>query len=146
MARVQLDADGNELEGEFDTGIVAVSGFKRRRWYHRRDIRFIGLVIACIIAFQVYGLATGPDKGSENLKAKMSNSQKIDILVWAKFPAEAFHMEIYQELGALSGEQDGAVRVGGVMPEGVEFLARKYWIKKIDLAPPSDIPTVQRVK
>ncbi|MAI10428.1 MAG: hypothetical protein CBD27_06295 [Rhodospirillaceae bacterium TMED167] len=144
MARVQLDTDGNELEGEYESGIVEVTGFKRRRWYHRRDFRFVAFVIACIVAFQSYGFATGPGKVTDKLKTAMISDNKMDVLVWAKFPAEAFHMEIYQELGALSGEQDGAVRVGGVMPQGVEFLARKYWIDKIDLAPPSDIPTVQR--
>ena len=144
MARVQLDTDGNELEGEYESGIVEVIGFKRRRWYHRRDFRFVAFVVACILVFQVHGFATGPGKVTDKLKTAMIAGNKMDVLVWAKFPAEAFHMEIYQELGALSGEQDGAVRVGGVMPGGVEFLARKYWIDKIDLALPSDIPTVQR--
>ena len=74
----------------------------------------------------------------------MAKGKGVDVLVWAKFPAEAFHMEIYQELGALSGEQDGAVRVGGIMPDGIEFIARKYWIEKIDLAPPNNIPKLQR--
>ena len=94
----------------------------------------------------MYGLVTGPGKVTEKLRAEMAKGKKVDVHVWAKFPAEAFHMEIYQELGALSGEQEGAVRVGGVMPDGISFLARKYWIEKIDLAPPNNIPTVQRSK
>ena len=144
MAPPQLDADGNELDGEYESGIVEKTGFRRRRWYHRRDARFIGLVVAFIVAFQAYGFLTGPGKITDKLEAEMTRGKEVDVLVWAKFPAEAFHMEIYQELGALSGEQDGAVRVGGIAPDGIEFLARKYWIDKIDLAPPSNIPTVRR--
>ena len=60
----------------------------------------------------------------------------MDILVWANFPAEAFHMELYQKLGAIRGEQEGAVRLGGVRPGDIKFLSRKYWIKNIDIAPP----------
>ena len=116
MGRVQLDTDGNELEGEYELVSLKSKGFKRRRWYHRRDFRFVAFVVACIVAFQFYGFATGPGKVTDKLKTAMIAGNKIDVLVWAKFPAEAFHMEIYQELGALSGEQDGAVRVGGVMP------------------------------
>ena len=144
MARVQLDTDGNELEGAYESGIVELKGFKRRRWYHRRDFRFVAFVIAGILTFQFYGFVTGPGKVTDKLKTAMVSGNKMDVLVWAKFPAEAFHMEIYQELGALSGEQEGAVRVGGVMPKGIEFLSRKYWIHKIDVAPPNGIPTVQR--
>ena len=107
MGRVQLDTDGNELEGEYESGIVEVEGFKR-------IFDFVAFVVACIVAFQFYGFAT---KVTDKLKTAMIAGNKIDVLVWAKFPAEAFHMEIYQELGALSGEQDGAVRVGGVMPD-----------------------------
>ena len=63
-------------------------------------------------------------QGYDKLKTAMIAGNKIDVLVWAKFPTEAFHMEIYQELGAY-GEQDGAVRVGGVMP-GELNSCRKY--------------------
>ena len=45
-------------------------------------------------------------------------------------------MELYQTLGAIRGELDGAVRLGRVKPQGIKFLSRKYWIEKIDLAPP----------
>jgi len=135
MAPPQLDADGNELDGEYESGIVEETEFRRRRWYHRRDARFIGLVVAFIVAFHGFGFLTGPGKITDKLEAEMAKGKEVDVLVWAKFPAEAFHMEIYQELGALSGEQDGAVRVGGIMPDGIEFLARKYWIDRIDLAP-----------
>ena len=53
MGRVQLDTDGNELEGEYESGIVEVEGFKRRRWYHRRDFRFVAFVVACIVGMSV---------------------------------------------------------------------------------------------
>jgi hypothetical protein len=94
-------------------------------------------VIAFVLFFQSYGFVTGPSRISDKLSGAMASGQeKIDILIWAKFPAEAFHMELYQTLGAIRGELDGAVRLGRVKPQDIKFLSRKYWIEKIDLAPP----------
>jgi len=113
------------------------SGYRRRRWYHRRDFRFIGLVVVFVLLFQGYGYLTGPSRIGDKLNQVIeAGEKKLDILVWAKFPAEAFHMELYQTLGAIRGEMDGAVRLGGITPGDVRFLSRKYWIKNIDLAPP----------
>ncbi len=112
-------------------------GYRRRRWYHRRDFRFIGLVVVFVLLFQGYGYLTGPSRIGDKLNQVIeAGEKKLDILVWAKFPAEAFHMELYQTLGAIRGEMDGAVRLGGITPGDVRFLSRKYWIKNIDLAPP----------
>ena len=54
----------------------------------------------------------------------------------AKFPAAAFPMEIYQELGSMRGGVGTAVKLARVKAEDVRFLSRKYWIDRIDLAPP----------
>jgi len=111
--------------------------FKRKRWYNQRDVKFIAAVVIFVILFQSYGLVTGPSRVSVNLQQAMdSGERKLDILVWANFPAEAFHMELYQKLGAIRGEQDGAVLLGGVQPGDIKFLSRKYWIKNMDVAPP----------
>ena len=120
-----------------ETNDIQISGYRRRRWYHRRDFRFIGLVVVFVLLFQGYGYLTGPSRIGDKLNQVIeAGEKKLDILVWAKFPAEAFHMELYQTLGAIRGEMDGAVRLGGITPGDVRFLSRKYWIKNIDLAPP----------
>ncbi|MEK9678441.1 MAG: hypothetical protein VW169_08630 [Rhodospirillaceae bacterium] len=128
-------ADTPEAESNFETGVVSESGFRRRRWYHRQDVRFIGVVAAFVVAFQLYGYLTGPSRISSDLSRLMEQQEKIDIKVTAKFKAEAFHMEIYQDVGAIRGEDGDAVIVSGVRPSDIRFLARKYWIKSIELAP-----------
>ena len=135
MARAQTDAEGNVLEGEYQSGVVIETGFRRRRWYHRRDVRFVSLIAAFVIAFQAYGYITGPSRIGGDVQARIDQgAETIDILVTANFKAEAFHMEIYQELGALAGEEGDAVIVRRVSPDEIRFLSRKYWIKSIDLA------------
>ena len=111
-----------------------------RRWYHRRDVRFVGLIVVFLGAFQVYGYLTGPSRISDNLQKVLgSGEKKVDILIWAHFPAEAFHMELYQTIGAIRGKVDGAIKLANVKSQDIRFLSRKYWIKNIDLALPEKL-------
>ena len=124
---------------KIEQGGIKEGNFKRKRWYNQRDVKFISAVLVFVVIFQSYGLITGPSRVSDNLQQVLdSGEKKLDILVWANFPAEAFHMELYQKLGAIRGEQEGAVRLGGVRPGDIKFLSRKYWIKNIDIAPPEE--------
>ena len=88
-------------------GDILESSFQRRRWYHQRDFRFLVVVVIFIFLFQGYGFFSSSSRIGEKLEAAISSGEtKLEILVWAKFPAEAFHMELYQTLGAVRGEQE----------------------------------------
>ena len=130
-----MTIDSSKPKG--DQGEIIKVALKRRRWYNQRDFRFIAVVLSFLVLFQGYGFFTGPSRIGENLQQAIETGEtKLEILVWAKFPAEAFHMELYQKLGAIRGEQEGAVRLAGVRPSDVQFLSRKYWIKTMEVAPP----------
>jgi hypothetical protein len=119
-------------------GIIKDASFKRRRWYHRRDIRFVALIAAFIIVFQSFGYITGPSRITPKLHSAIDGGAKtVDILIWAKFPAEAFHMERFQVIGLFRGDVGDAIWLTGVKPDDIRSLARKYWIDKIDLASPA---------
>ena len=116
-------------------GIIKDASFKRRRWYHRRDIRFVALIAAFIIVFQSFGYITGPSRITPKLHAVIDGGAKyVNILVWAKFPAESFHMERFQAIGVMRGIVGDAIWLTRVKPGDVHSLARKYWIAKIGLA------------
>lgn len=130
-------APPGKAPGTFQTGVTTDVNFRRRRWYHRRDLRFVGLVAAVLIGFHAFAFVTGPSRITDRLQAAMdTGAEKLDILIWAKFPAEAFHMEIYQIYGRMQGNQGDAIRLAGVRPKDIRFMSRKYWIDRIELAPP----------
>ncbi|MFP6710350.1 MAG: hypothetical protein VB913_01470 [Rhodospirillales bacterium] len=132
-----ISKDSAASRNEYETGIVSNGKFRRRKWYHRRDLRFIGVVIAIVLIFNTYGLISGPSRISEDLQAAIdSGAEKVSILIRAKFPAEAFHMEIYQKIGVFRGDVGDAIMLTDVIPGDVRTLSRKYWIKDISLAPP----------
>jgi hypothetical protein len=132
-----ISEDNGASTKQFETGVIKDASFRRRRWYHRRDLRFIGLVLAFVVVFNSYGLISGPSRIGDDLQAAIdSGAKKVNILIRAKFPAEAFHMEIYQKIGVFRGDVGDAIMVTNVNPSDIQILSRKYWIEKISLAPP----------
>ena len=114
-----------------------VSKFRKRRWHHRRDIRFILFVAAFIFLFYSWGFVNGPSRLAENLSSQMDKSDApVDLVITSKFPAEEFHLGIFQEVGTIRGNKGRDTFLYRVKPGDVRMLSRKYWIEKINLAPP----------
>ncbi len=110
---------------------------RKRRWHHRRDVRFLLVVTVCLAIFIGYGYFTGPTRITDRLhKALDAGPERVNIVVTAKFPPEEFHMGIYQDVGAMRGSDGKSSTLFRVKPRDVQALARHYWIERIDLAPP----------
>lgn len=112
------------------------AAFRKRRWHHRRDIRFLAFVFAVLALFYGYGYATGPSKLTGRLTDRLaSDSERANIVVTTRFPPEAFHMSIYQELGRVGGTNGNDALLYRVRSADVRALSRQYWVVRIDLAP-----------
>lgn len=121
---------------EESVDLAVSAAIKRRRWFRRRDIRFIFVVVAIIVVFTGHGFFTGSSRMSAELRAELDkNPERVNVLVLAKFPAEAFHMGVYQDLGSMQGKVGDAVKLFRMTPGDVRTLARNYWIEEISLAP-----------
>ena len=109
---------------------------RKRRWYHRRDARFI-LVVGSILALYLgAGYVKGPSRISDPLHERLAKDPAtVNIRVTTEFPPEAFHMGIYQDLGSVRGSEGNTTTLYRVKPADVRMLSRKYWIERIDLAP-----------
>jgi hypothetical protein len=113
----------------------AESGFRRRRWYHRRDLRFLSVVAAVLIAYFGYGYVTGPGRITDRLESALDRDPPtVNIQVTSKFPPESFHMGVYQKYGAMRGSKGNTTTLFRVKPSDVRTLSRKYWIERVDLA------------
>ena len=109
---------------------------RRHEWYKRRDVLFIFVAIFIWIAWSGYGHFTAPGRMTEAVAAALAqNPETIDLLVTAKFPPERFHSNIYNELGSQRGTEGATTKLAFVTPSNANWLARQYWIKKIDLMP-----------
>lgn len=112
---------------------------RRRAWYKRRDILFIVVVAAIWLAWEGYGRVTGPGRITEALEAALdADPETVNVLVTAKFPPERFHSNVYNEVGVQRGTNGATTQLVRVRPSGVRWLSQQYWIKSIDIAPPSN--------
>jgi len=120
-----------------DTVITQQATFRQRRWHHRRDVRFVLAVAAFLFLFYGWGFYYGPSRLSDDLTAQLGNSDApVNLVITSKFPAEEFHLGIFQEVGTIRGNEGRDTFLYRVKPGDVRMLARKYWIEQIDLAPP----------
>ncbi len=110
---------------------------RRRAWYQRRDILFVGFVLVIMLAVQAYGLITGPTRISDALSAALDQNPKtLDLLVTANFPPERFHSNVYNTIGVQRGTNGSTTLLVRVKPSDVRWISKQYWIEQVDLAPP----------
>ena len=111
------------------------SAASRRRWHHRRDLRFLMVVGAVLAAYFGFGYATSFDRVTARLSARLAEDpSRVNIAVTTRFAPEAFHMELYQRYGSLRGTRGNTAILFRVKPSAVGQLSRRYWIHRIDLA------------
>jgi anti-sigma-K factor RskA len=110
------------------------SAASRRRWFYRRDLRFVMAVVAMLAAYFGYGYVTSFDRVTTQLSVRLAeNPSRVNIAVTTNFAPEAFHMELYQQYGSMRGTKGNTAILVRVKPSAVAHLSRRYWIKKIDL-------------
>jgi hypothetical protein len=120
---------------EQDEAERRASAPRRRRWYRRRDVRFLLFAVTAVLLFHGYGYLTGPSRLTERLAARLAaDPERVNIVVTTKFPPEAFHIGIYQEVGRIAGTDGNSVLLYQVRPADVLRLSRKYWVAEIDAA------------
>lgn len=109
---------------------------RRRRWHHRRDLRFLIVVGAVLAAYYGYGFTTSFERVTDRLQARLAQGPaRVNITITTRFAPEAFHMGLYQEYGSLRGTKGNTALLFRVKPSNVDSLSRRYWITEIDLIP-----------
>ncbi len=125
-----------ETETQIKTGVVSDASFRRSRWYHRRDVRFVFIIVVLLVIYHGHGFISGPEKITPSLAAAMRQADdRVNIEVRAKFPPEAFHLGVFQKVGVVRGSKGNVTTLFRVKKSDVHSLSRKYWIVAIDLAP-----------
>ena len=121
-----------------DTGEPTLKSH-RGGWLSRRDVRFLLFVAIVVGGFHLWGYIAGPGRITERLAEQLNaGHERYNIVVTSKFPPEAFHMNVYQQLGSMRGSTGATATLHRVRASGVRQLSRDYWIESIDLAERAD--------
>ena len=60
---------------------------------------------------------------------------RVNVLVTLRFTPERFHVLVFQQHGRVSGTEDAAIELRGVMKEDLSAVARPYWVKRVEPLP-----------
>ncbi|MGH9051978.1 MAG: hypothetical protein ACRDWX_02995 [Acidimicrobiia bacterium] len=93
--------------------------------------RTVLFVLILYMAFQATIYALAPSKVDEAVHQAVDAEGRVDVLVELNFPPERFHILVMQDYGRVTGTEGEAVEVRGISLEGVQELARKFWVRRI---------------
>ena len=117
--------------------IIKDPKWQPRRWYHRRDARFVLVILSLMAVFYSWSYITGPSRLSVNLsKLLEKHEMPVNLVITTNFPAQEFHLGVFQEAGTIRGSKGLDTLLYKVKPKDIRMLSRKYWIERIDIAPP----------
>ena len=105
------------------------------RWRRHPTVRFLALALAVLAVYHGYLYLAAPSRMTDRLRARLAERPAtLDVLVTAKFPPEEFHIRLLQQVGTMGGVQGSTARLSSVTPANVWYVARHYWVRRIDLA------------
>ena len=93
-----------------------------------RKAHILLVVAVCYLAWQLWLTIAAPHK----IAAFSGGAEKVNILVVLPFPAERFHVQLFQTYGRVSGTQENAVEVRGVKRADLTTVARPYWVTRVE--------------
>lgn len=102
-----------------------------RRLLASRAGRLGVILLAVILAWQVWLAHQAAVKTPGDLGAYVSDRGTVDLRVALRFPPERFHVLMFQRFGRVSGIEGETIEVRGVPSGRVREIARLYWVKAI---------------
>jgi hypothetical protein len=92
-------------------------------------LRLVIAAVACYLAWQGWLWLAAPGKIAGEFEGP---SERVNLLVTLPFPPERFHVLVFQRYGRVSGTQDHSVEVRGVKRDELRYVARHYWVQKVE--------------
>jgi hypothetical protein len=103
-----------------------------RRFARSRFARTIAVILALVIAWQIFLTVRAVGRVDPALEAQVSEGEPVRVTVVVGFEPERFHTLFLQSYGRVVGVSDNEVSLRDVRPESVAQLARVYWIERIE--------------
>ena len=108
----------------------------RLTWILRKVLGTIGgrtlaVLLLLILIYQAWLSVTALDKVADGVGDDRDARGRFAVDVVLGFPPERFHTLELQEFGRIRGTTGNVLHLHSVTPDGVDAMARKYWIKEI---------------
>ena len=108
----------------------------RLTWIVRKTLGTVGgrtlaVIILLVVIYQAWLSITALGKVADNVGENPDARGRFAVDLVLGFAPERFHMLELQDYGRVRGTDGNVIHLHSVTHEGVEALARKYWIKEI---------------
>ncbi|MGC5616066.1 hypothetical protein [Georgenia sp. Z1491] len=101
------------------------------RLLRTRPVRTILVVLALVLAWQLYLAIAAPGKIDDELAAQVDEGEPVRVGVVLDFPPERFHTLYLQDYGRILRVEGNEIQLRSVRPESVAMLARVYWVESL---------------
>ena len=108
----------------------------RLTWILRKVLGTVGgrtlaVLLLLILIYQAWISVTALDKVADGVGDNPDARGRFAVDVELGFPPERFHTLELQEYGRVRGTTGNVLHLRSVTQDGIDAMARKYWIKEI---------------
>lgn len=96
-------------------------------------VRTLLVVLVALAVFQAWLYIEAPGKIDPRIPPVLAQDGKANITVELNFPPERYHIQALQTFGRVGGADGNTVLLRNVTADGVQSLARTYWVRRITL-------------
>lgn len=104
---------------------------RARHLLQSRPGRIIVIGAVIVTSWQGWLSYQAATKMPRDLRVHISARGTVDLRVTLRFPAERFHILMFQRFGRVSGTEGATVEVRSVPVDRVGAIARLYWVQQI---------------
>jgi len=99
---------------------------------YRRLVVVISLAVTAYAGYQIWAAVTAGHKIPASLGPAIGRNERVNVEVVLPFAPEQFHLTYFQRLGNVTGVRDNRIRIMQVEATQVRYIARLYWVERID--------------
>jgi hypothetical protein len=93
--------------------------------------RFVLALIGLYFVWQIWLTLSAPGK----IAPFPGDRERVNVLATLPFPAERFHVLVFQGYGRVSGTTGNTVEIRGVRRDDLRAIARHYWVRRVEPLP-----------
>ena len=93
--------------------------------------RMVLALIGLYLVWQLWLTLAAPTK----IAPFPDDRERLNVLATLPFPAERFHVLVFQGYGRVSGTAGNTVEIRGVNKRDLRAIARHYWVRRVEPLP-----------
>jgi hypothetical protein len=104
---------------------------KLKHGFNKKTLVILAAILIAFISWQTYIYKSAEAKIPPPLKQSLQQKNRLNIAVELNFPAEEFHIRLFQRYGTVTNVKGNSVNILRITPDNVKKVTRYYWVKSV---------------